>query len=185
MNVNTAHQTELKAQHGIHPASSGVLSGPSGARLEPPAIRRSWEDIRSSSSRQGPRPIQLKINVTMGSNNKSCPQFQSCQEKKQKSLTNPSQEGCYNSINPLVKGVPPNNHRPPSTRWRPVNMWGKPLYYGNNHVVSFVPPHIHRPQIFRCLCPGPHLFPCSSMHWTTVFCIVLGIALFLGQLVLI
>ena len=84
---------------------------------------------------------------------------------------NPSQEGYYNSINPLVKGVPPHIPRPSSARWRPVNMWGNPFYYGNNHIVSWVPPHIHRPQIFRCLRPGPPLFPCSSMHWTTVLCI--------------
>ena len=50
-------------------------------------------------------------------------------------------------------------------------MWGHPFYYGNNHVVSWVSPHIQRPQIFRCLRPGPHLFPCSSKPWTTVFCI--------------
>ena len=84
---------------------------------------------------------------------------------------NPSQVGFYNSINPLVKRVPPHIPRPPSARWRPVNMRGHPFYYRNNHVVSWVPPHIHRPQIFRCLRPGPHLFPCSSKHWTTVFCI--------------
>ena len=44
------------------------------------------------------------------------------------SSTNPSQEGYYNSINPLVKGVPPHIPRPPSARWRPVNMWGHPFY---------------------------------------------------------
>ena len=46
-----------------------------------------------------------------------------------------------------------------------------PFYQENIVVVTWVPSHIHRPQIFRCLRPGPHLFPCSSMHWTIVFCI--------------
>ena len=32
-------------------------------------------------------------------------------------------------------------------------------------------PHIHRPQIFKGLRREPHLFPCSSIHCTTVFCI--------------
>ena len=41
---------------------------------------------------------------------------------------NPSQEAYYNSINPLVKRVPPHIPRPPSARWRPVNMWGHPFY---------------------------------------------------------
>ena len=85
--------------------------------------------------------------------------------------TNPSQEGYYNRNNPLVKGVPPHIQRPSPARWRLVNMWGHPFYQGIISVVTWVPPHIHRPRIFRCLRPGPHLFPCSSMHWTTVFCI--------------
>ena len=42
--------------------------------------------------------------------------------------SNPSQEGYYNSINPLVKGVPPHISKPPSARWRPSNMWGHPFY---------------------------------------------------------
>ena len=48
---------------------------------------------------------------------------------------------------------------------------GHPFYQGIISVVTWVPPHIHRPQIFRCLRLGPHLFSCSLMHWTTVFCI--------------
>ena len=50
-------------------------------------------------------------------------------------------------------------------------MLGHPFYQRIISVVTWVPPHIHRPQIFRCLQPGPPPFPCSSMHWTTVFCI--------------
>ena len=89
--------------------------------------------------------------------------------------TNPSQEGYYNRNNPLVEGVPPHIQRPSPARWRLVNMWGHPFYQGIISVVTWVPPHIHRPRIFRCLRPGPHLFPCSSMHWTTVFCIDMDI----------
>ena len=37
-----------------------------------------------------------------------------------------------------------------------------------------VAPHINRPWIFMCLRPVPPLFPCSSIHWTTVFCIMVG-----------
>ena len=85
--------------------------------------------------------------------------------------TNPSQEGYYNRNNPLVKGVPPHIQRPSPARWRLVNMWGRPFYQGIISVITWVPPHIQVPRIFRCLRPGPHLFPCSSMHWTTVFCI--------------
>ena len=83
----------------------------------------------------------------------------------------PLTRGYYNRNNPLVEGVPPYIHRPSPARWRPVNMWGLPFYQGIISVVTWVPPLIYRPQIFRSLRPGPHLFPCSSMHWTTVFCI--------------
>ena len=62
--------------------------------------------------------------------------------------------------------MPPHIQRLSPARWRPVNMWGHPFYQWLSSVVSWVPPHIHRPQIFRCLHPGPHQFPCSSMHWT-------------------
>ena len=82
---------------------------------------------------------------------------------------NSLQEGYYNSINPLVEGVPPHIHRPSSARWRPVNMWGHPFDQGIISVVTSVPPQFHEPQIFRCLCLRPHLFPCSSMPWATVF----------------
>ena len=85
--------------------------------------------------------------------------------------TKPSREGYYNKNNPLVEGVPPHIQRPSPARWRPVNMWGHPFYQVIISVVTWVPPHIHRPLIFRCLRAAPHLFLCSSMHWTTVFCI--------------
>ena len=42
------------------------------------------------------------------------------------------------------------------------------------HIFTFsirVAQHIHSSQIFRGLRREPHLFPCSSIHWTTVFCI--------------
>ena len=69
--------------------------------------------------------------------------------------------------------MPPHIQRPSPARWRLVNMWGHPFYQRIISVVTWVPPHIHMPWIFRCLRPGPHLFSCSSMHWTTVFCIEL------------
>ena len=72
---------------------------------------------------------------------------------------------------PLVEGVPPHFQRPSHAKWRPVNMWGHPFYQEIISVVTLVPPHIHRPQIARCLLPGSHLFLCSLMHWTTIFCI--------------
>ena len=83
---------------------------------------------------------------------------------------NPLQEVYYNRNNLLVKGLPPHIHRPSPARWRPVNMLVHPFYQGISSVVTWVPPHIHRSQICRRR-PGPHLFPCISMHWTTVFCI--------------
>ena len=63
-------------------------------------------------------------------------------------VANPSQEGYYNSINPLVEGVPTCSQ---------ASIWGAP--------------HIHRPWKFIGLRREPHLFPCNSIHWTTVFCI--------------
>ena len=81
----------------------------------------------------------------------------------------PSQEGYCNSNIPLVEGVLLHIQRPSPAKRRPVNMWGHAFYWGNIHVVSWVPPHIHRPPQVPPY--GPHPFPCSSIHWTTVFCI--------------
>ena len=58
------------------------------------------------------------------------------------------QEVYHNSINPLVEEVP---H----------------IFTGLHLGLS----HFYRPQIFRGLWREPHLFPCSSIPWTTVFCI--------------
>ena len=52
-----------------------------------------------------------------------------------------------------------------------------PLLPGDYLCCNMGAPTIYRPGIFRCLCPGPHLFPCSSMHWTTVFFIDLPLHL--------